>query len=117
MKSMHGLIWVVDSEDRDRFKESRDELMNLLQSDSIRGQIPILLFANKQDRKHALQPSDQGSNDRLFRSYVLKLFLILVQPDPWFWNFLGPSLNLSEIIIFKAEIHGRSDQVRPNKSV
>ena len=47
---MHGLIWVVDSEDRDRFKESRDELMNLLQSDSIRGQIPILLFANKQDR-------------------------------------------------------------------
>ena len=48
--SVHGLIWMVDSEDRDRFKESRDELMNLLQSDSIRGQIPILLFANKQDR-------------------------------------------------------------------
>ena len=68
--SVHGLIWMVDSEDRDRFKESRDELMNLLQSDSIRGQIPILLFANKQDRKHALHPSDQGSNDRQVRSQL-----------------------------------------------
>ena len=58
IKSMNGLIWVVDSEDRDRFKESRDELMNLLQSDCIRGQIPILLLANKQDRKHALHSSD-----------------------------------------------------------
>ena len=55
---MNGLIWVVDSEDRDRFKESRDELTNLLQSDFIRGRIPILLLANKQDRKHALHPSD-----------------------------------------------------------
>ena len=55
---MNGLIWVVDSEDRDRFKESRDELMNLLQSDFIRGQIPILLLANKQDRRHALHSSD-----------------------------------------------------------
>ena len=57
MKSMHGLIWVVDSENRDRFKEIRDELMNLLQSDSILGKIPILLFANKQDRKRELKSS------------------------------------------------------------
>ena len=92
---MHGLIWVVDSEDRDRVKESRDELMNLLQSDSIRGQIPILLFANKQDRKHALHPSDQGSNDLQNRSQVLKLFSILVPG-----SFLGPSLIRSEISIF-----------------
>ena len=57
-KSMDGLIWVVDSADRDRLKESHVELMNLLQCDLIRGQIPILLFANKQDTKHALYPSD-----------------------------------------------------------
>ena len=57
-KSMDGLIWVVDSADRDRLKESHTELMNLLQCDLIRGQIPILLFANKQDTKHALHPSD-----------------------------------------------------------
>ena len=55
---MDGLIWVVDSADRDRLKESHTELMNLLQCDLIRGQIPILLFANKQDTKHALHPSD-----------------------------------------------------------
>ena len=55
---MDGIIWVVDSDDGDRYKESRDELMNLLQSDTICGQIPILLFANKQDGKHALHSSD-----------------------------------------------------------
>ena len=49
---------MVDSADRDRLKESHAELMNLLQCDLIQGQIPILLFANKQDTKHALHPSD-----------------------------------------------------------
>ena len=55
---MDGLIWVVDSADRNRLKESQIELMNLLQCDLIRGGIPIIIFANKQDMKHALHPSD-----------------------------------------------------------
>merc|ERR1712061_939860 len=42
-----GLIFVVDSNDRDRIDDSRDELMRMLAEDELREAV-LLIFANKQ---------------------------------------------------------------------
>jgi len=52
VQDVHGIIWMVDSNDADRFGESREELMKMLQFDELKHQ-PILLFANKQDLPNA----------------------------------------------------------------
>ena len=46
-------IYVVDSSDRRRLDESRDELHELLEEDKLSG-IPVLIFANKQDLMNAV---------------------------------------------------------------
>ena len=56
-----GIIWIVDSNDPARLEESREELMNVLNSDEIPNGVPILLFANKQDLPHAMKPHDIAS--------------------------------------------------------
>ena len=45
--SASGLIFVVDSNDRERAGEARDELMRMLNEDELREAI-LLVFANKQ---------------------------------------------------------------------
>ncbi len=42
-----GLIFVVDSNDRERVGEAKDELMRMLAEDELRDAV-LLLFANKQ---------------------------------------------------------------------
>merc|ERR1712166_460030 len=42
------LIYVVDSSDRRRIEEAKDELQDLLDEDKLGG-VPLLVFANKQD--------------------------------------------------------------------
>ena len=42
------MIYVVDSCDRARFHESRDELKRMLAEDQLRN-VPVLILANKQD--------------------------------------------------------------------
>ena len=48
-----GLIYVVDSNDRDRIDYARDYLQNMLNEDQFR-EVVILVFANKQDLPGAL---------------------------------------------------------------
>ena len=48
-----GLVFVVDSNDRDRLPEVRDELHRLLREEELRD-LPILVFANKQDLPNAM---------------------------------------------------------------
>ena len=43
-----GLVYVVDSNDRERILESREELFGILQNDEMRG-VPVVVIANKQD--------------------------------------------------------------------
>ena len=45
--SLPGLIFVVDSNDRERIGEARDELMRMLAEDELREAV-LLIFANKQ---------------------------------------------------------------------
>lgn len=43
-----GLLFVVDSSDRERIAESREELFGILDSDEMR-EVPVVVIANKQD--------------------------------------------------------------------
>ena len=56
-QNTQGLIFVVDSNDRDRVTEARDELMKMLQEDEMRDAI-LLVFANKQDLPNAMSAAE-----------------------------------------------------------
>mmetsp|Transcript_45029 Transcript_45029/g.137538 ORF Transcript_45029/g.137538 Transcript_45029/m.137538 type:complete len:179 (+) Transcript_45029:735-1271(+) len=47
-ESTDGVIWVVDSSDRERLKACREELRQLLSQEKLAG-ASLLVFANKQD--------------------------------------------------------------------
>lgn len=46
-RPFQGLIFVVDSNDRERVGEAREELMRMLAEDELRDAV-LLIFANKQ---------------------------------------------------------------------
>ena len=52
-----GLVYVVDSADDMRLKECTDELASLLQEEEL-AEVPLLVFANKQDLEMALDASE-----------------------------------------------------------
>lgn len=56
-QNTQGLIFVVDSNDRERITESREELTKMLQEDELKD-AALLVFANKQDLPNALSVSD-----------------------------------------------------------
>ncbi|XP_026103950.1 ADP-ribosylation factor-like protein 13B isoform X1 [Carassius auratus] len=49
----HGIVFVVDSSDRQRMKEVREALVDLLKHPRVAGK-PLLVLANKQDKMNAL---------------------------------------------------------------
>jgi small GTP-binding protein len=51
-----ALIFVVDSGDRDRVSEVKEELWSLMTSEEL-GHVPVLVFANKQDMPRAIKPA------------------------------------------------------------
>nr|XP_020446331.1 ADP-ribosylation factor-like protein 13A [Monopterus albus]XP_020446340.1 ADP-ribosylation factor-like protein 13A [Monopterus albus]XP_020446346.1 ADP-ribosylation factor-like protein 13A [Monopterus albus] len=53
----HGIIFVVDSSDRQRMWEVKDVLHDLLKQPRVAGK-PLLVLANKQDKMNALPGSD-----------------------------------------------------------
>nr|CAI5843792.1 unnamed protein product [Callosobruchus analis] len=52
-----GLIFVVDSNDRERITEAKDELMRMLAEDELRDAV-LLIFANKQDLPNAMNAAE-----------------------------------------------------------
>jgi ADP-ribosylation factor protein 1 len=52
-QNTQGIIFVVDSNDRDRIVEAREELQRMLNEDELRDAI-LLVFANKQDLPNAM---------------------------------------------------------------
>ncbi|ESO82280.1 hypothetical protein LOTGIDRAFT_237084 [Lottia gigantea] len=62
-----GLLYVVDSADRERLQESREELTAVCASDEMRG-VPIVVLANKQDLPGSMSVGDiiTGLNLRTF---------------------------------------------------
>ncbi|KAL2165277.1 hypothetical protein VTH06DRAFT_574 [Thermothelomyces fergusii] len=52
-QNTQGIIFVVDSNDRDRVPEAREELQRMLNEDELRDAL-LLVFANKQDLPNAM---------------------------------------------------------------
>merc|ERR1712064_84386 len=52
-----GLIFVVDSNDRDRVEDAREELNKMLNEDEMREAV-LLVFANKQDLPNAMAAAE-----------------------------------------------------------
>merc|ERR1712098_484454 len=56
-QNTQGLIFVVDSNDRDRIEDAKEELMRMLAEDELRDAV-VLVFANKQDLPQAMNPAE-----------------------------------------------------------
>ncbi|KAI1001977.1 ADP-ribosylation factor [Podosphaera aphanis] len=56
-QNTQGIIFVVDSNDRDRVVEAREELQRMLNEDELRDAI-LLVFANKQDLPNAMNAAE-----------------------------------------------------------
>ena len=48
---------MVDSNDRSRLQEAREELLTVLGDDEMRG-VPVVVLANKQDLPNAMSPAE-----------------------------------------------------------
>ena len=76
------IIFVVDSNDRDRIQEAKNELFIMLQEEELRD-IPILVFANKQDLPNVM--SVEEITDKLELNSI---------PDTRSW-FVTPSCAIT----------------------
>lgn len=56
-QNTQGLIFVVDSNDRERISEAKEELMRMLAEDELRDAV-LLIFANKQDLPNAMNAAE-----------------------------------------------------------
>ncbi|ODQ65748.1 ARF/SAR superfamily [Nadsonia fulvescens var. elongata DSM 6958] len=56
-QNTQGIIYVVDSNDRDRINEAREELQHMLNDDELRDAV-LLVFANKQDLPNAMNAAE-----------------------------------------------------------
>nr|XP_002130554.1 ADP-ribosylation factor 4-like [Ciona intestinalis] len=56
-QNTQGIIFVVDSNDRERLEEARDELHKMIQEEELKDSY-ILIFANKQDLPNAVPCSE-----------------------------------------------------------
>ncbi|CAF0752384.1 unnamed protein product [Rotaria sordida] len=56
-QNTQGLIFVVDSNDRERIGEAREELQRMLSEDELRD-ATLLIFANKQDLPNAMNAAE-----------------------------------------------------------
>uniref|UniRef100_A0A4X2KWF3 ARF GTPase 1 n=1 Tax=Vombatus ursinus TaxID=29139 RepID=A0A4X2KWF3_VOMUR len=71
-QNTQGLIFVVDSNDRERVNEAREELMRMLAEDELRDAV-LLVFANKQAKEPlSFQLRIYGSN---WRPFILVAYL------------------------------------------
>eukprot|EP01060_Flectonema_neradi_P014942 TRINITY_DN21634_c0_g1_i2.p1 TRINITY_DN21634_c0_g1~~TRINITY_DN21634_c0_g1_i2.p1 ORF type:complete len:201 (+),score=41.92 TRINITY_DN21634_c0_g1_i2:60-605(+) len=53
----NGVIFVVDSNDKDRVAQARDELQKMMAEEELRDAV-LLVFANKQDLPHAMSTAE-----------------------------------------------------------
>merc|ERR1711972_170784 len=56
-KNIQGVIFVVDSNDRDRMEEAREELMRMMNEDEMR-YAALLVLANKQDLPNSMTAAE-----------------------------------------------------------
>lgn len=72
-QNTQGIIFVIDSNDRDRIAEAREELQQMLNEDELRDAL-LLVFANKQDLPNAMNAAE----------ITEKLGLHAIRLRPWY---------------------------------
>lgn len=95
-----GLIFVVDSNDRERVNEAREELMRMLAEDELRDAV-LLVFANKQVRLLPIPGFERGQpghrNQRLWSSLYGKLCDYVLNfesvRNSYFWLLYAPLVS------------------------
>ncbi|XP_055321375.1 ADP-ribosylation factor-like protein 2 [Sitodiplosis mosellana] len=85
-ESTDGLVWVVDSADKMRLENCREELNNLLQEERLGG-ATLLVLANKQDVPGALSSKD------------IKDILELDKIETHHWSVVGVSAVTGEKLL------------------
>jgi len=73
-ENTNALIYVVDSSDRDRIKEAKEELNKMLQEQALENAV-LLVFANKQDLPNAMTPAEIMENLELQKLGHRKWFI------------------------------------------
>ncbi|KAK3094194.1 hypothetical protein FSP39_025269 [Pinctada imbricata] len=53
-----GMIYTIDSSDRERIDEAREELFGVITDEAMPKGVPVVILANKQDLPNAMKPSD-----------------------------------------------------------
>ncbi|KAL3873468.1 hypothetical protein ACJMK2_036581 [Sinanodonta woodiana] len=69
LKGSKGLVYVIDSSDKERLEEARKELFSICKIPDFQG-IPIVVIANKQDMPGAMDPK-----------YIAEFFKLKAQTD------------------------------------
>ena len=95
-----GLIFVVDSNDRDRVGEARDELHRMLAEDELRDAV-LLVFANKQDLPNAMSAAE--ITDKVTRPRAGRYETCPHRAPPCVGNSLGRSTRPHE----HEHVHGK----------
>nr|AAA64266.1 ADP-ribosylation factor [Candida albicans] len=72
-QNTQGIIFVVDSNDRDRINEAREELQSMLNEDELKDAV-LLVLANKQDLPNAMNAAE----------ITEKMGLHSIMNRPWF---------------------------------
>ncbi|WFD21989.1 hypothetical protein MEQU1_000651 [Malassezia equina] len=75
LTSTHALVFVVDSNDRERVSLARAELHRIAADDNL-ARAPVLVWANKQDVRGAMTPSElsEALNLSSFRDRTWQIF-------------------------------------------
>ncbi|XP_052105352.1 ADP-ribosylation factor-like [Mytilus californianus] len=73
-QNTEGLLYIIDSNDRERMAEAREELYGILQNDEMRN-VPLVVVANKQDLPNALSPSQVAEGLHLHKLTGHKWFI------------------------------------------
>ncbi|KAF7268554.1 ADP-ribosylation factor 4-like [Rhynchophorus ferrugineus] len=69
-----GIIFVVDSNDRDRIAEAEQELHNMLEEEELKNSI-LLIFANKQDLPNSMSTAELTDKLKLYSMSSRKWYI------------------------------------------
>uniref|UniRef100_A0AC34PWT7 ADP-ribosylation factor n=1 Tax=Panagrolaimus sp. JU765 TaxID=591449 RepID=A0AC34PWT7_9BILA len=70
----HGIIFVIDCNDRERVDEARQELLKAMNQEELKD-AAVLIFANKMDLPNAMTPSELGQRLGLYEMKHRKWFI------------------------------------------
>jgi GTPase SAR1 family protein len=96
-QNTQGIIFVVDSNDRDRVVEAREELQRMLNEDELRDAL-LLVFANKQDLPNAMNAAE--ITDKLGLHSLRQRAWVRFHPSHSITQFACDIISMSTLLTF-----------------